>query len=64
MLRCSSNGVVHTPFNDLKVDLVHVHLLVELRREPRGSQELLIDRGRHVCEPLNCWISLRISASD
>ena len=64
MRQCSHNGAIYAPLNDLEVDLVHVHLLVELRRELRGSQELLIDRSRHVCEPLNCWIYLRLSTSN
>lgn len=34
-------------FHNLQVDLLHVNLLVELRREFRALEELRIDSGRH-----------------
>jgi hypothetical protein len=37
----------HELLHDLHIDLLHVNLLIELRRELRCPQELRIHAGRH-----------------
>ena len=41
-------------FHDLKVDLLHINLLVELGWEFRALEELRVDTGRHGRQSLGC----------